>query len=196
MIIGRQNEHELVIGFRLILKGLGLDESDPHFKGTPERAAKAWFHELCRGITGDPPDIATFPTNTDEMVVLREIPIRSLCAHHLLPFVGVATIGYIPGKDQLLGLSKLSRIADHQARRPQVQEVLTGQIADEVATLVMKLGNPEGGGVGVIIRARHMCMELRGVEHGGEMITSAMRGVFLTKPEARAEFLKLVTGNS
>lgn len=185
------NEFELVLGFRLILKGLDLDENESHFKGTPERAAKAWYHELCRGITSKPPEIATFPTTVDEMVVLRQIPIRSVCAHHLLPFIGTATIGYIPGKKQLLGLSKLSRIADYWARRPQVQEVLTAQIADHVAKLVTTDGV---GGVGVILRARHMCMELRGVEHGGEMVTSAMRGVFLTKPEARAEFLKLVDG--
>jgi GTP cyclohydrolase I len=119
----------------------------------------------------------------------------SVCAHHLLPFIGEATIAYIPGIKRIIGISKLSRIADYWSRRPQVQEELTAQIADHVAELVMTKANMVAGanvgGVGVVIRARHMCMELRGVGHTGDMITSAVRGVFLTKPEARAEFLQL-----
>lgn len=199
-------------GFRLVLTGLGLDLETQHLTQTPRRAAKAWMEELCRGINAVAPTIATYETTVDEMVVLRHIPIRSLCAHHLLPFVGEATIGYVPGTHKLLGISKLSRIADHWARRPQIQEELTAQIADHVASLVVdKEPEPEyktmgwrkksrnlgvRGGVGVVIHARHLCMELRGVSHMGDMVTSSLRGVFLTKPEARAEFLQLSLVNA
>lgn len=173
-------------GFTLILQGLGIPEG-PHTKDTPHRAAKAWWDELCAGITQEPPKITTFPSASTGMVTLREVPIHSLCAHHLLPFNGEAVIAYIPGGREILGLSKLSRLADYYARRPQVQEELTEQIADALAALVMKNGK---GGVGVFIRANHACMELRGVKHKGDMITSALRGVF-HKPEVRAEFLQL-----
>lgn len=178
-------------GFRLILEGLGMDLEAPDLKDTPKRAAKAWWYELCAGLTQDPPHITTFPSKIDEMIVLRDIPIRSLCAHHLLPFVGTAVIAYVPGKDVILGISKLARLANYYARRPQVQEQLTNEIADAIAKLVMAPRAKRVGGVGVFIRANHFCMELRGVNHSGDMVTSALRGVFLTKPEARAEFLHL-----
>ena len=190
--IGIVDEEKIAIGFKLILEGLGLNIKDnPHLASTPERAARAWYNELCRGLTQDAPKITTFESDVDEMVMLRHIPIRSICAHHLLPFLGEATIAYVPGTGKLLGLSKLSRIADYYARRPQVQEDLTAQIADSIAELVINTKAEIRGGVGVVIRARHLCMELRGVNHTGDMITSAVRGVFLTKPEARAEFLEL-----
>lgn len=179
-------------GFKLILEGLGIDPTDPHFVDTPKRAAKAWFTELCRGLVEDVPEVRTFPTKVDQMILLKSIPIRSLCAHHLLPFIGTATIAYIPGNGKILGLSKLSRITDYCCRRPQVQEELTEHIADMLASKVIKVSeHGVAGGVGVVITANHMCMQLRGVQHNGEMITSALRGVLLTKPEARAEFLQL-----
>jgi GTP cyclohydrolase I len=128
-----------------------------------------------------------------------------LCSHHLLPFYGTAAIGYVPGNGKILGLSKLSRIVDYWARRPQVQEDLTAQVADHLAKLV--LGTEQAnispaqapftnvaGGVGVVIKATHMCMTLRGVCHSGMMITSAVRGVFGTNPSARAEYLNLIAG--
>ncbi len=199
------NPQLLEQGFRLILEGLGLDLEHPHLKDTPARAARAWYNELCSGITQPKPKITTFPSEGDEMIVLQNIPIRSLCSHHLLPFYGHAAIAYIPGGEEILGLSKLSRIADYWARRPQVQEALTVQIADHVASLASVQGttrhvegegsvytHEEKGGVGVVIRAQHMCMLMRGVQHEGEMKTSAMRGVFLTSPSARAEFLQLI----
>jgi len=183
------DEDKLMAGFALILDGLGLDvENDPHLIDTPRRAARAWFHELCAGLTKEEPKFRVFESTADEMVMLHKIPIRSICAHHLLPFYGYATIAYIPGKGQLLGLSKLSRIANHWARRPQVQEDLTVQIANHLAELVV---NGRNGGVGVIIRAEHMCMLMRGVTHDGVMITSAVRGVFRTDAQARNEFLRL-----
>lgn len=196
----KPDEEKLRLGFRLVVEGLGLDLSNPHIAETPERAARAWYHELCSGITHGLPKITTFPSDMDEMVMLRAIPIRSLCMHHLLPFYGHATIAYIPGAGKIFGVSKLSRIADYWARRPQVQEQLTAQIADHIAELVM--GPPQGpvhepenalyrGGVGVIIRANHMCMELRGVQHEGDMVTSALRGIFRESFEVRTEFLRL-----
>ncbi len=205
-----QDQRKVINGFRLILEGLGLDMDDPHLKETPQRAARAFWFDLNEGITGPEPEITTFPSNIDQMILLRDIPIHSYCVHHLLPFVGTATIGYVPGNGQILGLSKLSRLANYFSRRPQVQEELTEQIANALMVLVMKKPEPlpeiddtidqperehwpEGaaGGVGVVIKASHMCMTLRGVKHEGEMITSALRGVFLTKPEARAEFLQM-----
>lgn len=183
-------------GFALVLKGLGVEGTE-HTRETAKRAAKAWYSELCAGLTGQPPKITTFPSKVDQMVILREIPIKSICAHHLLPFTGTAVVAYVPGKGRILGLSKLSRLANHWARRPQVQEVLTEEIADAVAEHVMgkKLSADcqhvlPVGGVGVIIRANHTCMELRGVGHKGDMVTSALRGVLL-KPEARDEFFRL-----
>lgn len=184
----------VVKGFELVLQGLGVETEGAHFRDTAKRAAKAWFGELCAGLNGEVPAITTFPTEVDEMVVARGIPIKSICAHHLLPFLGTATIGYVPGTNKLLGVSKISRVADYWARRPQVQEELTDAIADCLAAVVVQEDKMLGavrGGVGVVIRARHLCMECRGVNHSGEMITSALRGVFLTKPEARQEFLRL-----
>lgn len=176
-------------GFTMILEALNLDLTSPHLEETPERAARAWYRELCRGLTGTEPKITTFPSDTNEMIVLQGIPIRSFCSHHLLPFYGEATIAYIPGKGRILGLSKLSRIADFYARRPQVQEELTKQIADDIAG---RIGlKKKKGGVGVVIRAAHMCMVMRGVNHPGQMITSAVRGVFRTDGDVRAEFMQL-----
>lgn len=183
-----RNFEDVVKGFELVLAGLGV-AGGVHTKETANRAAKAWFHELCAGLTGDPPKITTFPSDANEMVILRDIPIRSMCAHHLLPFAGSAVVAYIPGKKRILGLSKLSRLADYWARRPQVQEELTNQIADAVAAHVLDRQRNRGG-VGVLIRANHTCMSLRGVKHQGDMLTSALRGVF-TEPEVRDEFLRL-----
>lgn len=188
MLREARDYNKVVAGFDLVLEGLGIQGTE-HTHGTAERAARAWWNELCAGLTGDPPKITTFKSDADEMVVLRAIPIKSVCAHHLLPFVGHATIGYVP-HGRILGLSKLARIADYWARRPQVQEELTEQIADAVAAQVFTKGKT-GGGVGVVIRARHMCMEMRGVNHAGDMVTSSLRGVFKKKSEARAEFLAL-----
>lgn len=178
---------KVVGGFALLLEGLGVEDT-PHTLGTPERAARAWWDELCGGLAQAPPDVTAFPSGVDSLVVSCGIPVRSVCAHHMLPFLGTAAIGYIPGNGKILGLSKLSRITDYWSRRPQVQEELTEQIAAAVAEHVMVEGR---GGVGVVIRARHMCMEMRGVLHSSDMMTSALRGVLREHAEARAEFLKL-----
>ena len=188
-------------GIRMMLHGIGLDpENDPHLQDTPTRAARAWTNELCAGLSQPKPRITRFPTkgeDTDGMIILRNIPVKSLCAHHLLPFVGTAVVGYIPADRQLLGLSKLSRIVNYWARRPQVQERLTKQIADDLWNLTApnpkrRISEPDRtGGVGVVIKADHFCMNLRGVNHPGEAVTSELRGIFKSQPETRAEFLAL-----
>jgi GTP cyclohydrolase I len=184
---------KLVEGFQLILTGLGVENTE-HTKETAERAARAWWDELCAGLKEENrPKITTFESKVNSLVVSRGIPVRSMCAHHLLPFLGSATVAYIPGNGKILGLSKLSRIVEYWARRPQVQEELTEQIADAVAEHVMIDSGGHDvltGGVGVMIQAQHMCMELRGVKHASDMVTSALRGVLRKDDAARAEFLK------
>lgn len=183
-----RNLDQVIAGFQQVLEGLGIETND-HTRDTALRAGKAWFHELCGSLGTTPPKITTFSSKSDEMIVLKDIPVRSVCAHHLLPFFGTATVAYIPGAGKIIGLSKLSRLTEYWCRRPQVQEELTADIANAVAEHVMKNGL---GGVGVAVRANHMCMMLRGVRHEGNMVTSALRGAMKNKPEARAEFLALI----
>ncbi|MBF0278209.1 MAG: GTP cyclohydrolase I FolE [SAR324 cluster bacterium] len=174
-------------GFSMVLEGLGVDRNDPHFKDSPERIAKAWTEELCVGMKTETFNVTTFPMTKDDqpgMIILQHIPVKSLCAHHLLPFIGEATVAYIPN-ELLCGLSKLSRIVDFFARKPQVQEHLTS----DIASYLKKTLKPQG--VGVIIKASHMCMEMRGVNHNGLMTTSALSGIFLKDGTSRAEFMAL-----
>lgn len=180
-------------GYAMILEGLGYDwRNNPHMEETPARAARAMVDEVCIGASTRPPKMTAFPLDgKSTMVISRQIPVRSLCAHHLLPFVGVAAVAYIPG-EKILGLSKLSRAVEYWARRPQVQESLTNDIADFLGrVLELDFSSPDCvGGVGVVVRARHLCAEVRGVQHASDMITSALRGQF-EHPEVRAEFLAL-----
>ncbi len=182
--VDRAKVHQAI---ELLLDGLGLDLQGKHFAETPERASKAWVEELCKGLGEEDFSLTTFPVEEDyesSMIVLQRIPVKSMCAHHLLPFVGEATVAYIP--DQLLcGLSKLSRIVDYFARRPQVQEELTSQVAQYLYDQLQ----PQG--VGVIMKASHMCMEMRGVNHSGLMTTSSLKGIFLKDPKVREEFMAL-----
>lgn len=155
---------------------------------TPYRVAKAWEFWLS-GYDKTPEDVLKVfkdgAENHDQMVTVKDIPIYSHCEHHLAPFFGTATISYIPD-GRIVGLSKLSRLADMFARRLQVQERLTDQIADALFTVL----KPKGAGV--VIKARHMCMESRGVcQQGHQTITSALRGAFRDEPETRSEFLRL-----
>jgi GTP cyclohydrolase I len=169
-------------------------QQDPNREGlndTPARVVKAWKH-WCSGYNVDIPALLKVfedgAENYDEMVLVKDIPIYSKCEHHLADIFGTATIAYIPN-GKVVGLSKLSRVADAFARRLQVQERLTTQIADALND------NLHPTGVGVIIKARHMCMESRGIcQQGHHTVTSALRGVFKTDPTARAEFLRLATG--
>jgi GTP cyclohydrolase I len=165
------------------LRALGVDTSADGLRDTPQRMARA-YAEL---FSPRPFDLTTFPNDEeyDELVLVRAIPFRSVCEHHLLPFVGVAHVGYLPGQ-RIVGLSKLARIVEHFACRPQVQERLTKQIADWLHTHL------EAQGVGVVLEADHTCMTLRGVQApGSRTITSALLGTLRTDARSRAEFLTL-----
>ncbi|MDF1602697.1 GTP cyclohydrolase I [Nocardioides sp. YIM 152315] len=166
-----------------LLAALGLDLADEAMAATPGRMARA-FAEL---LTPVPFEMTTFPNDEgyDELVLVRDIPVRSLCEHHMLPFVGVAHVSYLPG-DRILGLSKLARLVDHHARGAQTQERLTQRVADH-------LGDALGAaGVGVVVEAEHLCMTLRGVRvPGSRTVTSALLGRLREDPASRAEFLAL-----
>ena len=178
-------------GVRMILEGLGEDPDRPGLQGTPRRVA-LMYEEICAGLHNDPREfIHVLPAEThDEMVIVKDIPIYSVCEHHLLPFVGVAHIAYIPKGGRIVGLSKLARVADTLAKKPQLQERLTTQIAD---LLYEELS---ATGVMVVIEAAHMCMEMRGVKKpGSKTITSALRGGFLKDPRTRNEAMSLIRDN-
>lgn len=173
---------------RRILQFVGEDPSREGLLETPRRVSKAWEH-WCNGYKTDIPALLkTFKDGAngcDEMVIVKNIPFYSHCEHHLAPFFGTATIAYIPS-ESIVGLSKLPRVVTAFAHRLQVQERLTNQIADALQE------NLKPKGVGVIISARHLCMESRGIcQQGHSTITSALRGVIRELPEARAEFLNL-----
>jgi GTP cyclohydrolase I len=166
-----------------LLRALGRDPVDAHLADTPRRVADA-FAEL---LTPPPFDLTTFPNDEgyNELVMATAIPVQSLCEHHLLPFVGVAHIGYLPG-ERILGLSKLARVLDLFARDLQVQERLTQQVADWLQDNL----NPRG--VGVVIEAEHLCMSLRGVRaRGAHTTTSALHGVLREDARTRQEFFAL-----
>jgi len=169
---------------RAFLEALGVPCDTPGTEHSPRRMAEAYAAML----TPRPFAMTTFPNDEgyDELVVLRSIPVQSLCEHHLLPFVGVAHVGYLPA-GRILGLSKLARVVEMFARRPQVQERLTRQVADWIdAELAPR-------GVGVVVEAEHLCMTLRGVRAGGAMTTtSALSGALRDSPATRAEFLAAV----
>jgi GTP cyclohydrolase I len=172
----------------LICEVIGENAGREGLVETPARVVKAWKH-WCSGYNVDIAKLLkTFEDGAEdynEMVLVKDIPIYSKCEHHLADIFGTATIAYIPN-GRVVGLSKLSRVADAFARRLQVQERLTTQIADALDTHLQPLA------VGVIVKARHMCMESRGIcQQGHHTVTSALRGVFKTDPTARAEFLHL-----
>jgi len=172
---------------RELLLALGADLTDESLRETPRRMAEA-YAEL---LTARPFTATTFPNDEgyDELVVARDIPFHSLCEHHLLPFHGVAHIGYLPG-ERIVGLSKLGRVIDLYARRPQVQERLTTQVARWLTDTL------EPRGVGVVLEAEHLCMSLRGVQKpGARTITSALHGVVRDDPRTRQEFLTLTGGH-
>jgi GTP cyclohydrolase I len=174
--------------FRDIITLLGEDVEREGLVKTPERAAKA-FYFLTRGYRQDISELineAVFTSDTDEMVIVRNIEMYSMCEHHMLPFIGKCNVAYLPN-GKVLGLSKIARIVDFYARRLQIQEVLTKQIAECVQTAI------NGKGVGVVIEAQHMCMMMRGVEkQNSTMTTSCMLGNFRSHPQTRNEFLRLL----
>ena len=177
---------------RELLIAVGEDPDREGLLETPARVARA-YAEMFAGLHTEPTDVLnkTFSENHQELVLVRDIPIYSTCEHHLVPFFGVAHIGYIPGESgQVTGLSKLARLVDLFAKRPQVQERLTSQVAD---ALVDKLG---AKAVIVVIECEHLCMAMRGIRKPGAMTTtSAVRGGFKRNASSRAEALALIRGH-
>jgi GTP cyclohydrolase I len=180
---------EDVAAVRRLLAYIGEDPDREGLLETPVRFLKAW-EEYTRGYRMNPEEILkSFEDGAqavDEMVIVRDIPVYSLCEHHLAPFFGKAYVGYVPRK-RILGLSKISRLVEIYGRRLQVQERLTNQIADALDTHLKPLG------VAVVIECRHMCMESRGVRHTGTAtVTSALRGSIKANADTRREFLSLI----
>lgn len=176
-------------GVRLILEGVGEDVEREGLRGTPERVADM-YAEILAGMREDPSEhfCVTFEEGHREMVLVRDIPLYSICEHHLMPFLGRAHVAYIPGESgRICGLSKLARVVDTYARRLQVQERMTSQIAD---TIVKYLAP---SGVMVVIEAEHLCMSMRGAQKPGSITTtSAVRGLFERSSKTRAEAMALM----
>lgn len=172
-----------------IMKILGLDLDDPNLRDTPRRFAKMYL-EIFKGLDEkNTPELTVFPNEDgfDQMVAMTDISFYSMCAHHLLPFWGRAHVAYIP-TDQIVGLSKLARMVEYHARRPQIQERLTTQVSNYIEEKL----NPRGSMV--VVEARHLCMEMRGVEKPETWtITSAVRGVFKKEQASREEFMGLLS---
>ncbi len=174
---------------RDLLKAVGEDPEREGLAGTPRRVADM-FREVFAGLQEDPAGLldVTFDERHEEMIVLRDIPFYSMCEHHLLPFSGIAHVAYIP-RGRVVGISKLARVVDCLARRPQLQERLTSQIAD----LIEERLQPRG--VAVVVKAEHLCMTMRGIKKpGSKVVTSATRGGFRAREATRMEFLALLNG--
>jgi GTP cyclohydrolase I len=182
------NEQKVQQAISLLLEAVGEDPSREGLKDTPRRVGQMYL-EIFSGLHEDPEKELEvyFTEDYDEMVIVKDITFYSMCEHHLVPFFGKAHVVYIPNKGHITGLSKLARVVEAYARRPQVQERMTSQIAD----LIMKKLNPIG--VMVVIEAEHLCMSMRGVmKPGTKTVTSAVRGVFTDDVAARAEALSLI----
>jgi len=174
-----------------IIKAIGENPAREGLKGTPSRVAEM-YAELFAGLSMEPKEELTvgFEEGHREMVILRDIPFYSMCEHHLLPFYGMVHIGYVPNVEgRVVGASKLARVVEIFAKRPQIQERMTTQIADAVVDGL----KPDG--VGVIVQAEHLCMIMRGIKKpGSTVVTSALRGTFRHKTATRAEFFSLLQG--
>lgn len=177
-------------GVRMILEAIGEDPDREGLRNTPARVARM-YQEIFHGLQEDPSENLEilFSEEHEEMVLVKDIPLYSMCEHHLIPFYGKAHVAYIPRKGRITGLSKLARVVEGFAKRPQLQERLTSQIADAI----MKTIQPRG--VVVVIEAEHMCMTMRGIRKpGSKTLTSAVRGVFQTSEATRAEAFSLIRG--
>lgn len=175
-------------GVRLILEGIGEDPERPGLKGTPERVARM-YGEIFAGLETPTEEILKHIEGEthDEMVMLKDIPFFSVCEHHMIPFIGKAHVAYIPSGGRIVGLSELAKAVEVLAKRPQVQERLTAQLAD----LIVDRLKPKGAMV--IIDAEHLCISMRGIKKPGtRTITSAVRGIFRTKQSTRQELLELI----
>jgi len=185
------DEAEIKTAVTSIIRAIGEDPEREGLVDTPVRVAEM-YAELFAGLDKDPREELTvgYELGHREMVIVRDIPFYSMCEHHLLPFYGVAHIGYLPDAEgRVVGLSKLARVVEAITKRPQIQERMTSQIADAI------MEGLKPSGVAVIIQAEHLCMIMRGVKKpGSNIITSAIRGAFRTKPETRTEFFSLLQG--
>ncbi|MFO0915843.1 MAG: GTP cyclohydrolase I FolE [Pirellulales bacterium] len=176
---------------RTILQAVGEDPNRPGLLDTPQRVARM-YAEMFSGLRLDPARHlkVTFPEDYDELVLVRDIPFTSMCEHHLLPFSGIAHVAYIP-QGRVTGLSKLARVVEEVARRPQVQERMTQTIADLIHREL------ESAGVAVVVQAEHSCMSIRGVKKPGSVtVTSALRGSLKSNPASRAEVMSLICSRS
>lgn len=176
---------------RMILEAIGEDPNREGLLDTPKRVARM-YSEVFAGLHEDPSEHlkVQFSEEHEEMVIVKDIPVYSMCEHHLVPFYGKAHVAYIPRKGKITGLSKLARVVEGFAKRPQLQERLTSQIADSVMNIL------EPRGVLVVIEAEHMCMTMRGVKKpGSKTLTSAVRGMFKTSQATRAEGFALIHGH-
>lgn len=172
---------------REIIEAINEDPDREGLRDTPRRIADM-YAEIFSGIECDPTQVltVTFEENHQEMVILRDIPFYSMCEHHFLPFHGVAHVGYIP-RGRILGISKIARLVEILARRPQLQERLTGQVADAL------MGAVQPQGVAVVVEAEHLCMTMRGIKKpGSTVVTSATRGIFRDRAATRSEFMSLI----
>jgi GTP cyclohydrolase I len=189
--LGRVDTARVEAAVRELLSAIGEDPDREGLRATPARVARA-YEEIFAGLYVEPDDVlqTTFDEDHDELVLVKDIPLYSTCEHHLVPWHGTAAVGYIPGDDgRITGLSKLARVVDLYARRPQVQERLTSQVADAI----MRRLEPRG--VMVVVQAEHLCMAMRGVRKPGSLtMTSAVRGIFKEDPRTRAEALSLILG--
>jgi GTP cyclohydrolase I len=180
---------KIVEGVRLLLEGIGDDPARDGVAGTPERVADM-YAELFAGVGADPQELLTVVAGAghDEMIMVRDIPLYSMCEHHMIPFMGRAHVAYVPNRDgRITGLSKIARVVDVLSKRPQVQERLTTEIADALDAALAPRG------VFVLIEAEHLCMTMRGVKKpGSTTVTSAVRGVFRSDARTRTEALELV----
>jgi GTP cyclohydrolase I len=183
------NEAEIKQAVTSIIKAIGEDPGREGLLDTPKRVAEM-YTELFSGLYKNPGEELSvdFEVGHREMVILRDIPFYSMCEHHLLPFFGITHLGYIPNAEgRVVGVSKLARVVEIVARRPQLQERMTSQIADAIYEGI----NPDG--VGVVIQAEHLCMVMRGIKKpGSSIITSAVRGTFRSNSTTRAEFFSLL----
>ena len=183
------DEAKVIEGVRLILEGIGEDPDREGIKRTPERVARM-YREILAGIGHEPEEIVTVIEGAghDEMIMVRDIPLQSLCEHHLIPFNGRAHVAYIPNRDgRITGLSKIARLVDLLSKRLQVQERLTTEIADALDRALQPRG------VFVVIEAEHLCMTMRGVKKPGtQVVTSVNRGIFRKSEATRTEFFSIL----
>ena len=183
------DDRKVAEGVRLILEGIGEDASRAGIAETPRRVADM-LREVFAGVGADPADVVTVVKGADhdEIIMVKDIPLYSVCEHHLVPFIGRAHVAYVPARDgRITGLSKIARLVDLLSKRPQVQERLTTQIADTMESVLAPRG------VFVLIEAEHLCMTMRGVRKPGTLtVTSAVRGLFRSDARTRAETLELV----